>query len=87
MIGKPKTAIHNRKVIFTSKLDVNLMKICLSVKFGVNFKLASGYKITLSPEKYTSCSNQTGSWESTRDYLDGKCQPLWGMESQLLSHN
>jgi len=71
-IGKHKTAFHNRKAIFTSKLDLNLMKICVSVKFGNNFKLTSGYKITLSPEKYTSCTNQTGSWKSTRDYLDGK---------------
>lgn len=32
-------------------------------------------KITLYTEKYTACTNQTGGWESTRGYLDEKCQP------------
>jgi len=33
-IAMPKAAFHNRKTIFTSKLDLNLRKICVSVKFG-----------------------------------------------------
>jgi hypothetical protein len=33
-IAMPKAAFHNGKVIFISKLDLNLRKICVSVKFG-----------------------------------------------------
>jgi hypothetical protein len=32
-IAIPTAAFHNRKAIFTSKLDLNLRKICVSVKF------------------------------------------------------
>jgi len=33
-IAMPKAAFHNRKAIFTSKLDLNLSKKCVSVKLG-----------------------------------------------------